>query len=196
MSARPIRLRQDHAAAHPSGIEKPTGGRVLINDREVAGPNRFVPPEERSVGLMFQDFALFPHLTILENVAFGLKALPREEAKREALACAGPRWSGTLRRRLSAHSVRRRAAARGAGPGLGAAAGRYADGRAVLRARRPTARQYAGGDAVAAARDSRHLPDRHASSGRSHAARRPRRRDARRTAGAGGQGRGALSPAG
>ena len=47
-----------------SGIEKPSGGRVLINDREVAGPNRFVPPEERGVGLMFQDFALFPHLTI------------------------------------------------------------------------------------------------------------------------------------
>lgn len=69
-----------------SGIEKPSAGRVLINDREVAGPERFVPPEERSVGLMFQDFALFPHLTILDNVAFGLKALPREEAHREALA--------------------------------------------------------------------------------------------------------------
>ncbi len=68
-----------------SGIEKPSGGRVLINDREVAGPNRFVPPEERSVGLMFQDFALFPHLSILDNVAFGLKSLPREEAEREAL---------------------------------------------------------------------------------------------------------------
>ena len=69
-----------------SGIEKPSAGRVLINNREVAGPNRFVPPEERSVGLMFQDFALFPHLTILDNVAFGLKGLPRETAEREALA--------------------------------------------------------------------------------------------------------------
>ncbi len=69
-----------------SGIEKPSAGRVLINGQEVAGPNRFVPPERRGVGLMFQDFALFPHLTILENVAFGLRALPREEAHREATA--------------------------------------------------------------------------------------------------------------
>lgn len=68
-----------------AGIEKPSAGRVLINDREVAGPSCFVSPEDRSVGLMFQDFALFPHLTILGNVAFGLKGLPKEEARREAL---------------------------------------------------------------------------------------------------------------
>ncbi|MDX2259689.1 MAG: ABC transporter ATP-binding protein [Hyphomicrobiaceae bacterium] len=67
-----------------SGIEKPSAGRVLINEREVAGPERFVPPEKRSIGLMFQDFALFPHLSIVDNVAFGLKALPRPEALREA----------------------------------------------------------------------------------------------------------------
>jgi iron(III) transport system ATP-binding protein len=69
-----------------SGIEKPSTGRVLINRREVAGPSRFEPPEKRNVGLMFQDFALFPHLTILQNVAFGLKALPKPEAEREAMA--------------------------------------------------------------------------------------------------------------
>jgi iron(III) transport system ATP-binding protein len=68
-----------------AGIEKPSGGRVLINDFEVAGPERFVPPEKRNVGLMFQDFALFPHLTIRDNVAFGLRSLGREEAAREAL---------------------------------------------------------------------------------------------------------------
>jgi iron(III) transport system ATP-binding protein len=72
-----------------AGIETPSAGRVLINGAEVAGPNRFVPPEKRNVGLMFQDFALFPHLTIRDNVAFGLKALPRENAVREAMAALG-----------------------------------------------------------------------------------------------------------
>jgi iron(III) transport system ATP-binding protein len=69
-----------------SGIEKPSSGRVLISGAEVAGPERFVPPEKRGVGLMFQDFALFPHLDIAANVAFGLKSLAPAEARREALA--------------------------------------------------------------------------------------------------------------
>jgi iron(III) transport system ATP-binding protein len=69
-----------------SGIERPTSGEVLLNDRVVAGPDQFVAPELRNVGLMFQDFALFPHLTILQNVAFGLKSLDKAVAQREALA--------------------------------------------------------------------------------------------------------------
>ncbi len=69
-----------------SGIERPTSGRVLIRGQEVAGPGLCVPPEERHVGLMFQDFALFPHLTILDNVAFGLKGLARPEARQAARA--------------------------------------------------------------------------------------------------------------
>jgi iron(III) transport system ATP-binding protein len=69
-----------------SGIERPSSGRVLINGSEVAGPDRFVPPEKRGVGLMFQDFALFPHLSILHNVMFGLSGLDRMEAERAARA--------------------------------------------------------------------------------------------------------------
>lgn len=69
-----------------AGIEQPTSGRLLLNGQEVSGPERFVQPEKRSVGLMFQDFALFPHLTIVENVAFGLKALDKQEARKEAYA--------------------------------------------------------------------------------------------------------------
>jgi iron(III) transport system ATP-binding protein len=69
-----------------SGIERPTGGRVLINDREVASDTVFVPPEQRNVGLMFQDFALFPHLSIADNVAFGLQGLPKATARAEAMS--------------------------------------------------------------------------------------------------------------
>ena len=69
-----------------AGIDRPTDGRILLNDKELSGPSAFVPPEQRNVGLMFQDFALFPHLTIQDNVAFGLKTLGPDEAKREAIA--------------------------------------------------------------------------------------------------------------
>ncbi|MGI9407031.1 MAG: ABC transporter ATP-binding protein, partial [Hyphomicrobiaceae bacterium] len=69
-----------------AGIEQPDTGRVLLNDEEIAGPARFVPPERRNIGLMFQDFALFPHLTILKNVAFGLRGLPKDEIARTATA--------------------------------------------------------------------------------------------------------------
>jgi iron(III) transport system ATP-binding protein len=87
-----------------SGIERPDSGRVLINDEEVAGQKRFVVPEKRNVGLMFQDFALFPHLNVLQNVAFGLKALPKTEAEQAArailervgLAGAGEAYPSTL----------------------------------------------------------------------------------------------------
>lgn len=66
-----------------AGVERPSAGRILINDLEVAG-GRFEPPEKRGVGLMFQDFALFPHLSNLANVMFGLKSMPKHEAEREA----------------------------------------------------------------------------------------------------------------
>lgn len=63
-----------------AGIERPSSGSVKIDGKEVAGSSSFVPPERRSIGLMFQDFALFPHLSILDNVAFGLRDLQRSEA--------------------------------------------------------------------------------------------------------------------
>ncbi len=68
-----------------AGLERPSSGRVLLNDQEVAGPNVFRPPEKRGVGLMFQDYALFPQMTILANVMFGLRALSRGDAENEAL---------------------------------------------------------------------------------------------------------------
>lgn len=68
-----------------AGIEQQTSGCIKVNEKDVAGPELFLPPEKRPIGLVFQDFALFPHLSILENVRFGLTQLSREEANREAL---------------------------------------------------------------------------------------------------------------
>lgn len=68
-----------------AGIEAQSSGRVCIDGFEMAGPERFVPPEKRGVGLMFQDYALFPHLSVLDNVRFGLTALPSAEASAEAM---------------------------------------------------------------------------------------------------------------
>jgi iron(III) transport system ATP-binding protein len=67
-----------------AGVEQPTGGRVLINGQDVTHGPTMLPPERRGVGLMFQDFALFPHLSNLANVMFGLRNTSREEAEREA----------------------------------------------------------------------------------------------------------------
>ncbi len=75
-----------------AGLERPDGGRVSVGGAVVADQRRFVPPEARHVGLVFQDHALFPHLDVGRNVAFGLAGLPRaERAARvaEALALVG-----------------------------------------------------------------------------------------------------------
>ncbi|HEY7763560.1 MAG TPA: ABC transporter ATP-binding protein [Aestuariivirgaceae bacterium] len=67
-----------------AGLERPENGSVLLAGEEVAGPSTFVPPEKRGVGLVFQDYALFPHMTNIDNVAFGLKSLTRTDALTEA----------------------------------------------------------------------------------------------------------------
>jgi iron(III) transport system ATP-binding protein len=68
-----------------AGIEVPAAGRVLLEGRVVSTPGAMVPPEDRRLGFMSQDFALFPHLTVLDNVAFGLDALGAAERRARAL---------------------------------------------------------------------------------------------------------------
>jgi iron(III) transport system ATP-binding protein len=67
-----------------AGLEPQSSGQILMDGVEIAGPRVFVPPEKRSIGLMFQDFALFPHLSVVQNVMFGLYALSRKEARQAA----------------------------------------------------------------------------------------------------------------
>jgi iron(III) transport system ATP-binding protein len=62
-----------------AGFEAPDNGSVEVGEETVAGPARLVPPERRRVGMVFQDYALFPHLSVEANVAFGLSRRTREE---------------------------------------------------------------------------------------------------------------------
>ena len=56
-----------------SGFERPDAGEVYIGGKLVASSQTFVPPEQRRVGMVFQNYALFPHLTVAENVLYGLR---------------------------------------------------------------------------------------------------------------------------
>lgn len=67
-----------------AGIQTPDEGSIWLNGRLVADGKAFVPPEQRRVGLVFQDYALFPHLDVGDNVAFGLKGTRHEKAARVA----------------------------------------------------------------------------------------------------------------
>ncbi|WP_411832613.1 ABC transporter ATP-binding protein [Pseudoxanthomonas mexicana] len=62
-----------------AGFEPVQGGLIRLQGRDVAVAGLHVPPERRRVGMMFQDYALFPHLDVAGNVGFGLRALPRRE---------------------------------------------------------------------------------------------------------------------
>jgi iron(III) transport system ATP-binding protein len=56
-------------------------GEIRLNDQAISVPGFTLPPEQRRIGMVFQDYALFPHLTIAENVGFGLKGLSRDEKR-------------------------------------------------------------------------------------------------------------------
>ena len=75
-----------------AGLEIPQKGEVKINGQVVTGKGIAVPPEQRHTGLVFQDYALFPHMTNADNIAFGLKALTSAQKKariKEVLALVG-----------------------------------------------------------------------------------------------------------
>ena len=67
-----------------AGLERQTAGRVLRDGLELSGPRTHLPPERRGVGLMFQDFALFPNRTLLGNVSYGLRRMDRRARDRHA----------------------------------------------------------------------------------------------------------------
>ncbi|WP_375263177.1 ABC transporter ATP-binding protein [Palleronia sp.] len=64
-----------------AGLERCDGGEIAIGGRTVSGPGRHVPPEERDVGVVFQSYALWPHMDVRDNVAFPIESAGRSRAK-------------------------------------------------------------------------------------------------------------------
>lgn len=67
-----------------AGIDAPDSGTLTMGGKTLVGPSVFIEPEKRNVGVVFQDYALFPHLTVNENILFGLRRIPRDEANARA----------------------------------------------------------------------------------------------------------------
>ena len=64
-----------------AGFEKPNKGEVLIKGVITSNPNHYIPVEERNIGMVFQDYVLFPHMCVSENIIFGLKNLQQKRIK-------------------------------------------------------------------------------------------------------------------
>ena len=145
-----------------AGFEEPTSGEVLL-DGAVVNEQK---PYQRNVSTVFQNYALFPHLTAAENIAFGLK---RKNQTRYRAAGSGRARAGAAHRQgiaLPGAAFRRRAAARGAGAIAGAPAGRAAARRAAGRARSEAAQADAPGAEGNAAARGDHVSAGHARPGR------------------------------
>ena len=103
-----------------AGLEPVQSGSIELGGQVIAEPGREVPPERRGVGFVFQDYALFPHLTVAENVAFGLRFAPRGERGwrvMDALARVGlEAYQGAFPHMLSGGQQQRVALARALAP--------------------------------------------------------------------------------
>jgi len=101
-----------------AGFESPDGGTVAIDGRRVAGSGTWVPPERRGVGMVFQDYALFPHLDVADNIGFGVQRGSRGGRVAELLDLTGLQGLGNrFPHELSGGQRQRVALARALAPG-------------------------------------------------------------------------------
>jgi iron(III) transport system ATP-binding protein len=70
-----------------AGLERPEGGTITIDGAEVFSRNTFIPPDKRGIGMVFQSYAIWPHMTVFQNVAYALevKRTPRDEIRRRTM---------------------------------------------------------------------------------------------------------------
>lgn len=103
-----------------AGFEQPSKGQVLIGEKEVSNQKVNLPPEQRNIGMVFQDFALFPHITVADNIRFGLKSWPQKQQQArisELLAMIGmPTLANAYPHQLSGGQQQRVALARAMAP--------------------------------------------------------------------------------
>ncbi|MEQ8248820.1 MAG: ABC transporter ATP-binding protein [Alphaproteobacteria bacterium] len=103
-----------------AGLEELQRGQISIGGRVVAGAGRALPPEERNTGMVFQDFALFPHLKVIDNVLFGVRGRDGADKRRRAEAILDhvgmARYAHTYPHELSGGEQQRVALARALAP--------------------------------------------------------------------------------
>ena len=101
-----------------AGFERPIQGTISIDGRTVANASQYIPPERRGVGMVFQDFALFPHLNAWDNACFGLKARKDQHRVEWLLKLLGlAELSSRYPHELSGGQKQRLALARALAPG-------------------------------------------------------------------------------
>ena len=125
-----------------AGLEELSEGTVSIGDRVVND----VDPKDRDVAMVFQSYALYPHLTVAKNIEFPLRqrGVDKEERAAKVKRAAETLGLGTLLGPQAGAALGRPAPAGGAGPGHRARAPRLPDGRAAVEPRRRAARPDAG----------------------------------------------------
>ena len=100
-----------------AGLERPDAGEIVVGGRVVSGDGIFVAPEQRRIGMVFQDYALFPHMDVGANVGYGLGRKPDRARVREALDLVGlADAEGRLVHELSGGQQQRVALARALAP--------------------------------------------------------------------------------
>ena len=142
-----------------AGFETATHGDIRLDGR----PINDIPPHKRGIGMVFQNYALFPHMSVAENLAFPLEVrkIGKERARAQGRPRARDGADGRLRRPPPGAALGRPAAAGGAGPGAGVRARARADGRAARRARQAAARAHAVRDHPPRPRPRHHRGLRH-----------------------------------
>ena len=98
-----------------AGLDVPDRGSVSLYGKEISTPQRMLPPEKRRFGMVFQDFALFPHMSVGANIAYGVRGSKAEKKKREGELLdliSMPHLAGQMPHQLSGGEQQRVAVAR------------------------------------------------------------------------------------